>query len=78
VLWLTNIIGFTLSLSYAVGAWWLGRRHRSGWLIYALCETSWIGYAVLLRQWAIIPWCVLHGSLYVRNWKMWGNSAVRG
>ena len=72
VLVVTNAIGFSMCVLGLVAARRLGRKVRTGWLVSASCEIGNITYAVLLKQWVLIPWCLAYGWIYLRNFSRWG------
>jgi hypothetical protein len=52
----------------AIGHWKAADGWRHGWLVSATGHGSWLVFALLTKQWAILAGPVLYGGVAVRNW----------
>ncbi len=68
---ISNLLGAVTCAIGAGGMRLSGKGRRSGWAIALGGEVLWVAYAVLLQQWLIIPWCLIWGWTYYRNWRAW-------
>jgi len=65
----TNLLGALAAGAGAIGVWAAGSGRRIGWGICLAAEFLWLYYAIVLQQWTLLPWCIVWGAVYVRNWK---------
>lgn len=54
-----------------------GSKRRSGWLIGAASEIAWTYWGIRYHDPGILPWCVIWGIFYVRNYVKWSPGGTR-
>ena len=67
----TNVTGGVTSCLGFVGMWLAGNRRRIGWAIALGSEVLWVVYSLLLHQPALLPFCLMWGAVYWRNYRRW-------
>jgi hypothetical protein len=78
------VTGFEWYWSWVLGIvplfamWQIGNRHRWAFLLMAVGEVLWVGWAVLTRQWGFVPGSFIWGGIALRNWASWRREAMAG
>ena len=73
-LWLSNGVGFAVCMVQAWGMHVSGQKHRAGWLWGVVAEIGWLVYAILLKQWSLIPWSFVYSAIFLHNYRKWSKS----
>jgi len=65
------ILSWVLSVTSAIMLWLMGSKSKWGPRLGLMNQVLWLVYAILLRQWGLIPGVLLYTIVHLRNLVKW-------
>lgn len=68
---------YVLTAVGVFGLYLSGKKLQVGWLVGLMAQILWVYYAVATRQWGFIVSAFAYGTIYARNFLLWGDKKVK-